>query len=114
MPSYSPVYSAAFIQYTASTPNSTFEVPAGFTAVARYGTVLQDIGGYAAGFYLKDSEAAPGMFFDYASGLEVFQVHDWNGRIVVPAGGFLGISLTSIGDQPAVYLGGYLLRNTLT
>lgn len=114
MPSYSPVYSAAFIQYTSETPNLTFEVPAGFTAVARYGTVLQDIGTYGSAFYLKDSEAAPALFFDYASDLGVLEIHDWSGRIVVPEGGILGALLTELGAAPNVYLGGYLLRNTLT
>ena len=111
---YSPVYSAAFIQYTASTPNPLFEVPAGYTAVARYGSILQEIGGYAAGFFLADSEIDPEMYFDYASALGVFEFHQWNGRVVVPEGGFLGVSLSTVGDSPAVYLGGYLLKNVVS
>jgi hypothetical protein len=63
VPSYSPVFSAAFIQYTSATPNSTFEVPAGFTAVVRQVTAYQDIGGYDLGVFLQDSDIAPTLQF---------------------------------------------------
>jgi hypothetical protein len=108
---YSPVYSAPFIQYTDSTPNLLFEVPEGFTAVARYGTVNQNFGDYACNFFFKDSEAAPALYFDTAVGIVTGQTHVWAGRVVVPGGGLLGATLSALGTNVSIYLGGYLLRN---
>lgn len=114
MPSYSPVFSAPLIQYTNATPNTSFEVPSGFTAVARFAAITQDYGGYAAGWYIQDSEAAPGIFFDYTSDLGLLECHQWQGRVVVPEGGFFGFTSSEFGSSLNAYLGGYLLRNTLT
>jgi hypothetical protein len=114
VPSYSPVFSAPFIQYTSATPNTSFLVPAGFTAVARYGVITQDYGGYAGGWYIQDSEAAPGIFFDYNGSIGLLEVHTWEGRVVVPAGGLLNLTTSVVGSSLNAYLGGYLLRNNLT
>jgi len=112
--SYSPVFSAQFIVYTASTPNSTFVVPDGFTAVMRDASVVQDVGGYAWELNFANSEEAPVCAVDYASSLGVFEVHQWQGRVVVPAGGVIGVVFSTVGPTPSCYVGGYLLRNVVS
>lgn len=114
MPSYSPVYSQAFIQYTSATPNSSFDVPDGFTAVVRQVVAYQDIGGYALGVFLKDSEAAPSLQFVSFSDVAIATCTYWSGRIVVPGGGEIFILWSELGATPQFYVGGYLLRNALT
>lgn len=111
---YSPVYSAPFIQYTAETPNLSFEVPPGFTAVARFGVVSQDIGGYTASFYFQDSEAAPSITFWNSAGISEFETATFDGRVVIPENGLISMFLSSIGSRPQAYLGGYLLRNVVS
>ncbi len=111
---YSPVYSAPFIQYSAAAPNTSFEVPAGYTAVCRYGVVTQDIGAYDASFYFQDSEAAPYVTFWSKTGIGEFNTEEWKGRVVVPAGGIIYLFFSTLGSAPSGYLGGYLLRNVVS
>jgi hypothetical protein len=114
VPSYSPVFSQPFVQYTASTPNPSFEVPAGFTAVVRQISCSQEITDWLLNVSIQDSEAAPAMviFSEHQAGIETYVAGQ--GRWVVPEGGIISIYLSSLGEVPAVYVGGYLLRNTLT
>jgi hypothetical protein len=114
VPSYSPVFSSALVQYTASTPNAQFEVPSGFTAVVRQISVVQDVGGYDAGVYIQDSAEAPGLLIAQAIGVDIYEVWQQEGRWVVTEGGFVTLSLSTVGSQAYGYVGGYLLRNTLT
>lgn len=114
MPSYSPVFSAAFVQYTTATPNASFDVPAGFTAVIRQISAAQNIGGWILQVYIADAVGAPGIQI-----VEIGQVGDFNyvaqeGRWVVPGGGAIEIVLSELGSDTSVYVGGYLLRNTLS
>ena len=114
MPSYSPVFSQAFIQYTSETPNTRFDVPTGFTAIVRQISCYQDIGAYLLETYIADSDAAPGLTIselEQSGGLNYVQQE---GRWVVPGGGYIAISLSPLGTSPQVYVGGYLLRNTLS
>jgi len=114
VPSYSPVFSAAFIQYTASTPNSEFEVPAGFTAVVRQVSAYQDIGGYDLGVFLQDDADAPTLQFVSLKDVDIATCTYWEGRIVVPETGIISILWSELGATPQFYVGGYLLRNTLS
>lgn len=114
MPSYSPVFSTQFIVYTAETPNETFLVPEGFTAVVRQCSGWQDIGGWVFRLYIADSEAAPACVLFDSGDVGVNTSFNEQGRWVVPGGGLIGIFISVIGDSPSFYVGGYLLRNTLT
>lgn len=105
------VYSTPFIQYSSTSPNLTYEVEEGYTAVCRYGAVTQDIGGYDYSWYVYDAAGAGHITFDAGSGVAVFEVAQWSGRVVVPGGGFIALFLSSVGDAPSAYLGGYLLQN---
>lgn len=114
MPSYSPVFSAAFIQYTSAEPNGAFDVPAGFTAVIRQISAAQDIGGWILTVYIADVAGGPGLKI-----AEIGQTGSVNyvaqeGRWVVPGGGAIAMDLSSLGSDVHVYVGGYLLRNTLS
>jgi hypothetical protein len=111
---YSPVYSAAFIQYTASTPNPSFEVPSDFTAVVRQVTCVQDIGAYNVNVNVQDSEAAPELVVFTALEVGTFELAAAEMRVVVPGGGLINVALSAIGDDPSVYVGGYLLRNVVS
>lgn len=114
MPSYSPVYSGAFIQYTPSTPNTAFDVPEGFTAVIRQISAAQDIGGWILNVFIQDSEAAPGLVIAELGQVGSVNYAAQEGRWVCPGGGIISVSLTELGSDVAIYVGGYLLRNTLT
>lgn len=114
MPSYSPVFSQPFIQYTAGTPNTTYLVPAGFTAVVRQISIWQNIGGYNFSCFIQDSEAAPGITIAGLNDVGITSSQSIEGRWVVGAGGVIGIYFSELGSEPQAYVGGYLLRNTLT
>lgn len=114
MPSYSPVFSAAFIEYTESTPNLTFEVPEGFTAVIRQVATVQTTGAYAFGLYIQNSDEAPALQVIADSSAGVYNTYQWQGRIVCPGGGIITAYVNNILDELQVYVGGYLLRNALT
>lgn len=114
MPSYSPVYSVPFIIYTPSTPNNTFEVPDGFTAVVRDMEAALDIGEAVIQLGFQLSGIAPVCYPVILQPEGIYGYQQWQGRIVVPAGGFVEFSASSLGDSPYIYVGGYLLRNVLT
>lgn len=114
MPSYSPVFSQPFIEYIESEPNTEFAVPDGYTAVVRQISGYQDVGGWILYLYLRNSPSA-----DAIVATQLAQVGDFNyaateGRWVVPGGGIIQISISSLGSGPSFYVGGYLLRNTLS
>jgi hypothetical protein len=110
---FSPVYSAAFIQYTHDEPNAQFEVPANFTAVIRQISIIQDIGAYEANVFIQDSIEAEGLAIFTATDVGALTQLQQEGRWVCPAGGFITLGLSSVGDTPSAYVGGYLLRNAL-
>jgi hypothetical protein len=114
VPPYSPVYSAPFIQYTSSTPNLSFEVPAGFTAIVRQISVYQDVGSFVASLAFQDSEAAPNIFVWTGEQSGLVNYIATEGRWVLGEGGIMTMYLSSVLDSLTVYVGGYLLRNTLT
>lgn len=110
---YSPVFSAAFIEYTPDTPNLAFDVPDGFTAVIRQISVVQDIGAYNFDCAIANGPGAPYLTIDYAAGIGAFSLHAAQGRWVVPGGGSIIVGVTSLGVHPSIYVGGYLLTNSL-
>lgn len=114
MPSYSNVFSVPFIIYTPETPNTSFAVPEGFTAVVREMDVAQNVGDYHAALGIGLDEAAPAAYVVSATVIGETNWVQWKGRIVVPGGGFIYFGLDTIGSSVAAYVGGYLLRNTLT
>jgi len=112
VPSYSPVYSAAFILYNQEAPNTTFEVPDGFTAVVRQISGVQNIGGFILWLAIQDSIDAPEVIV-YGAG----QVGDFNsvqqeGRWVVAAPGIITLYFSETGSSFHAYAGGYLIRNS--
>jgi hypothetical protein len=111
---FSPVYSAAFVQYTADTPNLSFLVPEGFTAVVRQVSAVQSAGAFNFGLYVQDSDAAPAVqvIAEVSSGF--FNTFETEGRWVCPGGGTISCYVSTILDSLNVYVGGYLLRNVLT
>lgn len=113
MPSYSPVFSAAFIEYTAEAPNTEFEVPAGFTAVVRYASTFQEVGTYEWFLSIQSSLAAPTLTIYSNTEVGAFVTDKWEGRVVVSEGGIISVASTDYGSSLCIYVGGYLLRNNL-
>lgn len=114
MPSYSPVFSQGFIYYTDATPNSQFEVPSGFTAVIRDATLWVELGAAVVQVYIQLDEEAPGVTVIQLSGVGEPSYDSWQGRIMVPAGGIITYYVSDVDLNTHGYVGGYLLRNTLT
>lgn len=114
MPSYSPVFSAAFITYTPSTPNNSFEVPTGYTAVVRQISCAQNIGGWYFELIFQDSTEAPGYTVALAESADVINYATLEGRWVLGSGGVMTLDLSELGSAVSAYVGGYLLRNTLS
>lgn len=114
MPSYNPVFSQGFIYYSAATPNTSFDVPDGYTAVVRQCSMTTIAGAATCYFNIQDSPTAPTICIAiiYLAGL--LENGSEEGRWVVPGGGVISISDQNIGTDDNVYVGGYLLRNTLT
>lgn len=110
---YSPVYSTAFVQYTDSAPNLTFDVPEGYTAIVREIDLYYEASFIAAAGYVADGPGAPLNLFVYLEGEGVLGSKQWTGRVVAPGGGVIGITTSSEGYIVSAYVGGYLLKNTV-
>lgn len=111
---YSPVYSVPFIWYTDAEPQTDNDVAVGYTAVVRELSCFSSI---AATFV--QLQVVPGPGFDAVTviSLEVagLQVsNQWQGRIVVPGGGSMHLVVGSASAGTSVYVGGYILANTLS
>ena len=110
---YSPVYSAQFINYTDSSPNTLFDVPSGYTAVVR------DIGFWCGGgeslivVYFGNSPLAPEVTIAGTTQFGVNTLYHWSGRCVVPGGGVIGLYQQTLGVGATAYVHGYLLANTI-
>jgi hypothetical protein len=114
VPSYSPVYSQGFIYYTEEAPNTTFDVPAGFTAVVRQWSCYLEAGGVVAQISGANAPGAPYTVFDTQEAAGLVQQLQGHGHWVVPGGGSILLYSPSLGSGVSAYVGGYLLRNTLT
>jgi hypothetical protein len=109
--SYSPVYSAQFIVSTPTVPASDFEVPAGFTAIVRFWSVSQEITDWLFQLKIQNSSIAPACIVVNENQIGINTYISGDVRVVVPGGGFITYYLSSVGEVPFVYVGGYLLRN---
>lgn len=105
------VYSSAFIEYTAETPNNSFAVPEGFTAVVRQLSCYQEIGAYDFQVYIQNSAEAPALIIWAVTGVSAITSEATQGRWVVPGEGIITVIASAIGSSPSFYAGGYLLRN---
>lgn len=102
-------FSQQFIVYTDPAPNVSYEVPPNMVAVVRDITAfsLAAIGGLTAS--LQNSGEAPPCVFAALVGADVPWYQQWQGRVVVPAGGFISIAWSGVTDGLSAYVGGYLL-----
>ena len=107
---FSPPYSSQLIVFTPLSPSDTFEVPAGMTAVIRDVTCYDPAGGSYAQVFIQDDDSAPRCMVAQAVAVGVPGYGQWTGRVVVPGGGFILLITTTVGDEPDVYVGGYLLQ----
>lgn len=114
MPSYSPVFSTQLILYTDAAPNLSFLVPDGFTAVVRDFSAQTNLGGVIAQLFVQNDVDAPLVCVAQAETAGVAGYDQWQGRVVAPAGATLSLELSTADSGTSVYVGGYLLRNTLT
>lgn len=114
MPSYSPVFSAQFINYGASTPNTEFEVPSGFTAVVRDVSAFAQAGATVFDVRYQNDEDSPSIVFWGGNPIGIWVPSQWQGRVVVPELGIISLGVESVDESFTCYVGGYLLRNTLT
>lgn len=111
MARYSPVYSSQFILYNAETPNTSFLVPPGYTAVVRQISCWQDVGGYQFSCFITDDPDVEGINIVSLADIGANISQNEAGRWVVAENGLIGISITVVGSHPQAYVGGYLLRN---
>lgn len=114
MPSYSPVFSTGFLFSTDDTPNQLFEIPTGFTAVVRDVTCTCLVGGVYMEAYVYAAGAPEGCIFTLCTLDGVASAFQWQGRVAIAAPGFIGFNQSAFDLGTSVYIGGYLLRNTLT
>lgn len=111
MASYSPVFSSQFILYSDATPNSSFIVPTGFTAVVRDFTAYANVSGTLCNLLIGDSSLAPDVTVASLELVGIASYGQWIGRVVVPENGIIEIYSGSLVTGLQVYVGGYLLRN---
>lgn len=106
-----PVYSAAFVEYTPDTPNESFLVPEDYTAVLRYASVVQNIGAYNVLMGIANAEDAPVLDVWQVADIGVGSMAMWEGRVVIPGGGYIQMNVSAAGSSISMYCGGYLLAN---
>lgn len=112
--SYSPVYSQGFLYYTAGTPNTQFEVPQGWTAVVREFDAYDEIGDVAAIMGVALAAGAPFVNIAVLVIAPALTSGHWEGRVVVTEGGIIGLDIVALSTNGTAYVGGYLLRNTIS
>lgn len=112
--SYSPVFSTQFLLYTDAEPNSAFAVPTGFTAVVRDFSIFCYVGAGAAQLTIQNDEDAAALTAAAVSVAGAFTYDQWQGRVVCPGDGIIGLVGTEEGTGSHIYVGGYLLRNVAT
>ncbi len=114
MASYSPVFSQGFVYYAPASPNASFDVPVGYTAVVREATLFSYLGGAILSVAVSTGPGAPLVWIMAEEAEGAVSSAQWGGRVVVPGGGAIQIDTASIGVEDTVYVGGYLLTNTLS
>lgn len=114
MPSYSPVYSSQFILYSEDTPNTTFDVPEGYTAVIRQLSYAVQASETLFSVSIGDTLSAPPVAIDIRTVTGLLTTEHQQGHWAVPGGGVIYLYVETVGANATVYIGGYLLRNTLS
>lgn len=104
------IYSAPLLQYSAASPITEFEVPAGFVAVVRQISYCVTVSSSEFSVNFQDSIDAPAFAIDIRTISGTLTTEHYEGRWVCPEGGIISLYVSSIGSQPFVYVGGYLLR----
>ena len=106
------IFSAQLILYTEAAPNETFEVPAGFVAVMRDCSLFTAVGAAAGYVTVQNSATGPTVVVARLETVGALAYDQWQGRVVVPAGGFLSFVNGSFGTGGEFYAGGYLLQDS--
>jgi hypothetical protein len=114
VPSYSPVFSSQFIVSTEAEGYPSFLVPAGFTAVVRDFSIFSTASVELAQLFIQNSDAAPAVCCASLATASAPAYAQWQGRVVCPEGGTISVTLEFVFGAPDLYVGGYLLRNTLS
>jgi hypothetical protein len=112
--SYSPVYSAAFVEYTDASPNTSFEVPSGYTAIVRQFSVYAELAAVNVQLASQDSETGTYVVLAAAVLASFPAQQQLYGRWVVPEGLTIALLGGEVGTGLNVYIGGYLLTNVVS
>lgn len=86
----------------------------GFTAVIRDFSIYSNAAIVIMLLLIQNSASAEQVVAAYLTLEGVATGAQWQGRIVVPGGGFITLDQTDVGDNCHCYVGGYLLRNTIS
>jgi hypothetical protein len=105
------VYSVSLIEYTEATPNTSFEVPMGFTAVVREVDLYAELGEEICSMYIQAPGAEVGIGFMARSATGANTSQQWTGRAVVPENYTINLNVENFGAYSAVLVSGYLLTN---
>jgi len=111
---YSPVYSVPLILYTAATPNTSFAVPSGYTAVVREFDYYCALGGGVASLSLEAPGSGSPVTFAALNVSGIAATGQWQGRVALPELFELNLDITSLGVGDTIAVSGYLLQNTLS
>lgn len=114
MASSYPVWSTQFIVYGDGAGALEFLVPSGFVAVIRDASADATVSAYSATVSVQNDDAAPAIVVARMSAVGAAAYTQWQGRVVCPAGGTISAASDYLGDDVSIYVGGYLLRDTLT
>jgi len=82
--------------------------------VIRDVTYWADVAATLVQVAIQDDDAAPECVVVSLEALGVGTYQQWQGRVVVPAGGIITLTVGDLSAGSSVYVGGYLLRNTLS
>jgi len=107
--SYPRVFSELFVLNNPDTGYSTYQVPAGFVAVIRDFSIFAIDALSLGNLAVSLSEVAPLVIVASLGAIGETLYAQWQGRVVVPAGGFIVPQLAWVGTGPHCYVGGYLL-----
>jgi hypothetical protein len=111
---YSPVYSTAFIEHTSTTPNTEFEVPAGFTAILRDVILYTEVGDEDASVGYYTATSGERIVVCALQALAINGTAEWQGRAVVTEGETILLIADGLALYSSVYVGGYLLQNSVS
>lgn len=114
MASYSPVFSQPFVLYTSGTPNTEFEVPENYTAVVREVDLYSGVGGDKLLVYVNAGGGGPAVTFCSIEAIGIQSCAQWTGRVVAIGGSTIVAEVGGLTTGAQFYIGGYLLRNTLS